>query len=99
MLIRFRTTKLQKAFEQGRYADKLWGRDVARKYTQRVKTLQAAETFAAIQAIRSFRAHPLKEPRKGEWAIDLTGQMRLIVVPHRDGKRVSVEKVSRHYGD
>ena len=99
MLVRFRTTKLQKAFEQGRRADRLFGQDVARKYTQRVKALQAAETFAAIQAIRAFRAHPLKESRKGEWAIDLTGQMRLIVIPHRDGKTVSVEEVSAHYGD
>lgn len=99
MLVQFRNTKLQRAFEEDRYASRLFGPDVARRYIQRVKTLQAAETFLAFQQVRSFRTHPLSGSRKGEWAIDLTGQMRLIVVPSQDGRAVGIEEVTAHYGD
>jgi proteic killer suppression protein len=95
----FRTKKLCRAYEEVDRAIRLWGSDVARKYTLRVEAIYAAQNFDVIKRIRAFDAHELKGQRAGEWALALTKRSRLIVIPSEDGETVTIKEVTKHYGD
>ncbi len=97
MEVSFRTSKLRKAYEEADRAYREWGKDVGRKYVQRVEVLHNMPTFEGIKQIQAYRTHPLKGQRAGEWALDLTGNMRIIVAPSEDGTSVEVKEVSKHY--
>lgn len=97
MEVSFRTNKLRRAYQEADRAYRQWGEDVGRKYVQRVEVLHNMPTFEGIKQIRAYRPHPLKGERAGEWALDLTGNMRIIVAPSEDGKSVEVKEVSKHY--
>lgn len=99
MEVDFRNNKLQKAYEKSARAAKLWGAEVARRYIQRIDSIYSMPTFEDVKALRSLRTHPLKGGRKSEWAITLTGQWRLIVVPSKDGTSLLVVEVTNHYGN
>lgn len=99
MEIAFRTNKLQKAAEKAAEAARLWGVEVARKYIQRIRVIYAMPEFEKLKEFPALKTHELKGNRKGEWAIALTGQWRLIVVPSNDGMSLQVKEVSNHYGD
>lgn len=99
MKVVFRTKRLLRAYEQEYKAIRLWGPAVARKYIQRVEALYAAQNFHDIRRVQAFRPHPLGGPHEGEWALDLTGRWRLIVIPSGGGDTVTVQEVTKHYGD
>ena len=100
MQIRFKTRKLEKQYLSAREAEKAYGRQVARKYIQRVTILKQARCFEDLYAISVLKLHPLKGDRDGEYAIALTGFYRLII---RNVDEVydivRIEEVSKHYGD
>lgn len=100
MKVEFRTTALQKQYEESAKAEKAYGPQVARKYVQRVNTLKAAKTQADVMVQRTLRCHALKGDRKRQHAIRLHGRWRLIVA-FRSGalEVVCIEEVSKHYGD
>lgn len=97
MQVRFRSTNLQQAYEQSGTAAQLYGQAVGRKYIMRIDALLAAKDWSQVRAARYLRAHPLKGARQGQWALDLTGRMRLIVLPSVNGEEVEVREVSKHY--
>jgi len=98
--IRFKTRKLEKRYLNAKEAEKAYGRQVARKYIQRVTILKQARCFEDLYAISVLKLHPLKGDRDGEYAIVLTGFYRLII--RNVGEVydiVRIEEVSKHYGD
>ena len=100
MEIRFRTKKLEKQYRDVKEAEKAYGRQVARKYIQRVNIIKSAKCFDDLYAIHVLRLHPLKGDRDGQYALTLTGFYRLIIC--RIGESydiVRIEEVSKHYGD
>lgn len=100
MLVAFRTTKLQKQYEQSDRAVRAYGHDVARKYIQRINIIKLARTFEELKSLHGFNCHPLKGDLKGKWSISLTGFYRLIIT--REGgalEIVKIEEVSKHYDD
>ena len=100
MDVEFRTRKLRRCFESSKEAACRWGAEVARRYVQRVTTLYDCESIDDLYKIPSFNFHPLKGNRDGQYAIDLNGQIRLIVCfPVGAKNTVRVEEVSKHYGD
>lgn len=99
MRIEYRTARLRQAYEESDAAIRRWGVAVARKYIQRLEVLYAAQDFDEVRQLRSLRAHPLKARREGQWALDLTGRWRLIVIPSDNGKTATVVEVTDHYGD
>ena len=100
MEIRFRTRKLQRQYESSAEAARAYGRDVARKYIQRVDLIKAIHNLAEMKALPGLDCHPLKGDRAGQWAISLTGFWRLIFTLSGDQLEiVLVEEVSKHYGD
>jgi proteic killer suppression protein len=101
MVIKFRTTKLQKQYENWKQAEKAYGTDVARRYIERVNIIKRARDIRELCTQHpSLRCHPLKGERQGQWAIRITGFYRLIFT--LDGEHLDiaqVEEVSKHYGD
>jgi toxin HigB-1 len=73
---------------------------VGRTYIQRVNTLWAARDGRDLFALKALDMHPLKGSRRGQYAIRLGDRERLIVTFEDDAWTVvSVEEVSKHYGD
>ena len=66
-------------------ASRLFGVPIGRKYIQRLAILRATDKFAQLYGHRALRLHPLKGNRKGQYAMTLTGNYRLIVEPVEEG--------------
>lgn len=100
MEVRFRTRKLQKQYEKSREAEKIYGREVARKYIQRVNIIRQARDINELCALPGLRCHQLRGDRQGQWTVKLTRFYRLIFT--LQGKKLEIahiEEVSKHYDD
>lgn len=100
MDVGFGSSQLERCYEDGNVARRAWGPKIARCYVQRVDALYAAETARDLFALRALRLHPLKGDRQGQHAIRLDDAWRMVV--RFDGERltiVTVQEVSKHYGD
>lgn len=69
---------------------------VGRRYVDRLDTIGDAQAVADLYHIRSWDLHPLRGDRTGQFAIRLTGQMRLIIIIADDG--ITVEEVTDYHG-
>lgn len=98
MNIVFASRKLQRAFEGHQEAVRRWGERIGIKFVQRIVTLQSARRFEELYTLKSLRVHQLKGGRKGEYAIDLTGNWRLIIEPV-DQETVLIKEVVDYHGD
>lgn len=100
MVVRFATSRLERFCREIRLAQREWGQKVGRTYIQRVNTLWAARDGRDLFALKALDMHPLKGDRRGQFAIRLGDRERLIVAFDDDAWTiVSVEEVSKHYGD
>ena len=79
MKIQFRNNQLRNAYYDRIVREGLWGRIVANKYVQRVGFVADASGIDELRANRSLRFHALTGDRAGQFGIDLTGNMRLVV--------------------
>lgn len=100
MEINFRTRKLAKCFADSKQAVKAFGKDVARKYIQRVNLIKASNSLEEIERLPGLRCHELKGKRRGQYAVNLTGFYRLIFsLEGHTLNVVMIEEVSKHYDD
>ncbi|WP_261665324.1 type II toxin-antitoxin system RelE/ParE family toxin [Deinococcus sp. Marseille-Q6407] len=100
MQVKFRTKKLRKQYESKKAATKAYGPEVAKKYVQRIGIIKQTASLEELQAQHPLRCHALKGDRQGEWAINLTGFMRLIFTfKDEELTIVCIEEVSKHYDD
>ena len=100
MQVNFRTNKLRKQYESEKEATKVYGPEVGRKYVQRVGIIRQATSLEELQALPGLRCHALKGNRAGEWAVRLTGFMRLIFTFEDEAFTVvCIEEGSKHYDD
>ena len=100
MNISFKTTRLQKEYQDQRKAAKSYGEPIARKYIQRVNLLKQARDLDEVKLLPGLGCHPLKGNRKGQWAVKLSGFYRLIfTVSGAVLDFARIEEVSKHYDD
>ena len=100
MEVRFRTNTLQKQYEKSENAIAAYGKQVGRKYIQRINIIKKSKNIDELISIRPLRCHPLKGKRKGEWTLNLTGFYRLIFTLHGENLEIArIEEVSKHYDD
>ena len=92
MEIRFRNRRLQRAFEQSNRAVREWGPLVGERYVNRVRTLRRTQRVEYLYKIRSLHLHPLTGNRRGQHALRLTGQVRMIVTID-DEQAIIIEEV------
>lgn len=57
---------------------------LARKVNQRLKDLASADNLSVMRTIPAARCHELTGNRKGELAVDISGNSRLIFIPNHD---------------
>ena len=99
MIIRFRSKKLRRAFENKGVAVGKWGPKVGPTYIRRIRSIQAVEKFEDLRKLPQLSFHSLTGNRSGEFAITLIGKMRLILKKEIvDGTDVAIVwEVSDHY--
>ncbi len=99
MEVRFRTRTLKKQYENHREAQKAYGKQVARRYIERINIIKQAKDIKELKSLPVLHCHELTGDRLGEWAIALTGRYRLIFTITGDELEViMIEEVSKHYG-
>ena len=100
MEVRFRTNTLQKQYEKSENATAAYGKQVGRKYIQRINIIKKSKNIDELISIHTLRCHSLKGKRKGEWTLNLTGFYRLIFTLHGENLEIArIEEVSKHYDD
>ena len=77
MNIAFKNKKLQKILTDPGETKKAYG-TMAKRVSQRMDQLQAAPNLSTVQALIALECHMLTGDRKGEWAISISGNYRLI---------------------
>lgn len=98
--IKFRTKKLEKCYLDHQQSFTQYGKEVGRKYIQRINIIKEAISIHELKGLPGLRCHPLKGDRKGQWAVKLTNRYRLIFT--LEGERLEIahiEEVSNHYDD
>lgn len=91
MEVNFKSKKLEKVCTNISKAQKEYGQKIALKLFQRLGELQASGTLKDMSYIRSARLHPLKGKREGQYAVDLTGNYRLVFTA--DDGNIKLEKI------
>lgn len=98
MELRFRTRRLERAYRDPDLAIRFWGPEVGSQYRIRLGRIQATESWAKLSTFRTFDLHPLHGPRRGEYAIRLTGRWRLIVEPGDSKRTILILGVEDYHG-
>jgi proteic killer suppression protein len=83
MDIYFIRDKDARIFNSDRELQKKFGH-LARKIQQRLAELRAANNLAGISHLPPPRRHKLVNDREDQWAVDLSGNKRLIFEPSND---------------
>lgn len=112
MEIGYSDSKTQKLCEDKKIAYKKLGMPLANRLFQRLEWLKAADTLATFnQKYNSLKIHLLRGDYEGCYALNLDGMNRLIFYPCNDEGEfveeaefenitvITVEEVSKHYGD
>lgn len=94
--IEFRNTKLQRYYTQPGAAQKKFGRAVADSFFDVVDLLQAIEGLHELSQSKGFSLENLTGKRKGQRAIRLTSQWRLILKEGSTPDAVLLWEVNNH---
>lgn len=83
MKINFKSKKLEKQLTIAKEMQKTFGQ-MAKKLNQRMKELKAADNLAVMRTITAAKCHELQQDRKGQIAVTVSGNYRLIFIPDHD---------------
>lgn len=109
MELTYKTDKLRKLCEDANYNKELvkkYGVEVAKKLPKRIKELKAFNSLNDIPTSLPFRRHKLSGDLNGCFAINITGQYRLIfrqkenniiIEDLRKIRKIEIMEVSKHY--
>ncbi|MBD3409821.1 MAG: plasmid maintenance system killer [Ignavibacteriales bacterium] len=98
MLVKFRSKKWRNIYDNRHKGDRELGEQVARKYHQRVSILEEVDSINKLCLQHpNLHCHKLTGDRKGQWALNLKDQWRLIFSYDETTKTVTIEEVSNHY--
>lgn len=109
MLLTYKSEKLRNLCENPKYNQELvkrYGLEVAKKLPQRIKELNSFDSLNDVPSSLPFRRHKLTGDRRGEFAVNITNQYRLIfrqennniiIEDLREIKSIEILEVSKHY--
>lgn len=83
MEIRYATNKLAKQFSNATEIKKAFGM-MAPKVSQRIDEIDSADNLAILKQIPAAKCHELEGNRKGEWAVHISKNHRIIFEPDHD---------------
>jgi proteic killer suppression protein len=96
--IEYSTRRLAAASVSIAESIRLFGVPTGRKYIQRITILRAIDKFNQLYGYRALQFHQLKGDRVGQYAINLTGNYRLILENIREDK-ILIVGVEDYHGD
>ena len=79
MEIEFSSNKLMKQLTTPLEIKKSYG-TMAQKVNQRIQEMKNSPTLAVLQTIPAANCHPLKGDMSGEWAVDISGNFRILFI-------------------
>jgi len=79
--INYKSRKLERQLTDPKVMMKSFGQ-LARKVNQRLKDLSDADNLAIMKTIPASKCHELTGDRKGELAVDVSGNYRMIFEPN-----------------
>ena len=109
MELTYKNDKLQKLCEGANYNKELvkkYGVEVAKKLPKRIKELKAFNSLNDVPTSLPYRRHKLSGDLKERFAVNITGQYRLIfrqkenniiIEDLRKIKEIEIMEVSKHY--
>lgn len=77
MKVGFGSNKLKRQMGSASEIKRTFGVN-AKRIQQRLSEMDAAPNLAVLQQIPAANCHPLKGDRQGEWAVDVSGNFRII---------------------
>jgi plasmid maintenance system killer protein len=83
MKVDFASNKLRKQMDSASEIKRAFGVN-AKRLQQRLDEMEASPNLAILQQIPAANCHPLKGDRQGEWAVDVSGNHRIIFEPDHD---------------
>lgn len=83
MNVEFKSNKLRKILTNAMEIRKEYG-TMAKKVSQRMDQIYASPDLSVLISISSANCHPLTGDRKAEWAVDISGNYRLIFEINQD---------------
>lgn len=83
MKISYKSNKLEKSLTEAKEMQKAFG-TMAKKVNQRMKELSASANIEVLKTIPAANCHELKGDKKGQFAVDISANFRLIFVPDHD---------------
>lgn len=84
MKVSVRTTKLQKLLSKHRELVKKYGEKRARLIERRIVYLREASNLHNVPPTKPLRCHELSGQRKGEFAVNVDEQFRIVFIPDYD---------------
>lgn len=91
MKITYKNKKLEKICTDAKTAERIHGPKMAELIHQRIGEITAADTVEMMIQFRIGRCHPLKQNRKGQYAVDLVHPYRLIF--EKQGNEIQIARI------
>lgn len=77
MNVTYRNNKIKKKLSNSSEINKAFGK-MAKKVSQRMEEIRSAANLKVLQQLPAANCHPLSGDRNEHWAVDISGNFRLI---------------------
>ena len=84
MIITFKTRKLKRIIDSSRDIIRVYGEVRGKVIINRMSVLRAATCLEEVPVEKPYRRHELSHKRKGQFAVDITRNYRLIFEPNNN---------------
>ena len=91
MDITYKNNKIKKICTDAKTAERTYGREMADKIHLRIDQIHASDTVEMMIRFHIGRCHPLKQNRKGQYAMDLVHPYRLIF--EKNGEIIQIANI------
>lgn len=84
MQITFKTKKLKRIVDSSKDLFRVYGEVRGKRIRNRMSVLRAATCLEEVPVEKPDRRHELSHDRKGQFAVDITGNYRLVFEPNNN---------------
>lgn len=89
--ITYKNKKIKKVCTDAKTAERTYSQEMADKIHQRIDEIGAADTVEMMIQFHIGRWHPLKQNRKGQYAMDLVHPYRLVF--EKNGDEIQIANI------
>ncbi len=89
--ITYKNNRIKKVCTDAKIAEKTYGHEMSEKIQQRIDEITAADTVEMMIQFHIGRCHPLRQNRKGQYAVDLVHPYRLVF--EKNGDEIQIANI------